>query len=346
MIFSRRKDQPRDCGPAIADFWQWWHGVRAQLEKAIEGAGWDDTLVRLITKKVKAIHPGLVWKHSKGTTSKHILVVCANGDRTLRAIAERWLAAAPPPDPTWAYHASRQADPDVFRAGTLTIAGHTVVLQKMRFGIEVDPDRYEIDVTAFHPIFSVMTEEEQLQVTFLTLDRALGESGVELWVGRVEASRTEPQRPHTVIQLRSAVTNLAQKVAEDSWAMLTGEDQQGYTRTAMAQVPLKPARWPRFDTHVRVDLPYRNRRDNGFPHDESLEALRVFEDRLATAVGPDGQVVAHETARGRRTLHLYIDGLTRAADVAKRLLPQWREAKATMATSFDPAWDAISHLRG
>jgi hypothetical protein len=57
-------------------------------------------------------------------------------------------------------------------------------------------------------------------------------------------------------------------------------------------------------------------------------------------------VVAHETARGRRTLHLYIDGLTRAADVAKRLLPQWREAKATMATSFDPAWDAISHLRG
>lgn len=315
------------------------------MEKSIGGTGWDDKLVRAISRKVQAIHPDLQWEFSKGTASAHVLVVCPGGDANLRAIAERWRVAAPKPDATWAFHASRQADPEAF-GNTLSIDGHTVRLEKFRFGVEVDAERHQIDVTTFHPIFSVMTEDERVRVTFLALDWALGETGVELWVGEVETSRTEPQRPHTVAQLRSAVTNLAQKVSEDTWSILTGEDPQGYPTLATVRVPLKPARWPRFDTHVRIDVSYRGPRENGFPQDDSLAALRAFEDRLAETVGADGEVVAHETSQGRRTFHVYVDGMTKAADAVKRLLPQWREAKAAVATSFDPSWEDIAHLRG
>jgi hypothetical protein len=343
VIFSRRKDQSRNCATAIAKFWKWWPSVRAEVEKSISG-GLDEKFVRQITKKVAAIHPDLQWEFSKGTSSQHVLVVCAGGDATLRAIAERWRAAAPQSDPTWTYHASRQADPEAF-GSTLTIDGRTVVLQKMRFGIEVDADRHQIDVTAFHPIFSVMTQKEQLRVTFVALDRALGENGVELWVGQVTSSRTEPQRPHTATQLRSAVTNLAQKASDAAWTIVGDEDEQGNAVLAAVQVPLKPVRWPRFDTHLRLDVPYRDRQDNGFPAGDSLDALRAFEDRLVAAIATDGELVAHETTQGRRTFHLYVDGPTRATDAVKRLLPQWRESNPTLAASFDPAWHAVSHLR-
>jgi Family of unknown function (DUF695) len=343
VIFSRRKGQPRDCGPGIAEFWRWWPQVRAQVEKSIGGGDWDDKFIREINKRVHAIHPDLQWEFGRGSRSKHDLVVCAPGDPALRAVVGRWQAAAPPADPTWAYHCTRQANPD-FSNNTLTFDQHTVALQKMRFGVEVDTDRHEIDVTSFHPVFSVMTDDEQLRVTYLSLDWALGEADVEVWVGHVQANRTEPQRPHTAAQLRSAVANLAQKASDDRWAILTGE-RDGHSLMATVRAPLKPARWPRFDTHLRLDLRYQDSRPNGFPSDKALQALRAFEDRLIAAVSNDGALVAHETINGRRTLHLYIDGLTKAADTAKRLLPEWREAKPTLTTTYDPAWEAVSHLR-
>ena len=311
------------------------------MEKSIKDGGWDDKLIREIGRRVSAIDPDLQWEFAKGTTSAHVLVICGPGNPALRATAQRWQAAAPPADPSWAYHCARQADPDAFD-NTLSIDGHTVVLAKMRFGVELDAARHEIDVTAFHPVFSVMTDSQQLRVTFLALDWALGETDVEVWVGRVEASRTEPQRPHTVAQLRTAVASLTQKASDDGWALLSGRADEGLT--AMARVPLKPARWPRFDTHLRLDLPYRSRGEN-FPGDKSLAALRDFEDSLVAAVGSEGTLIAHETSRGRRTLHLYIDGQSRAADTAKRMLAGWREAKPTIATAYDPCWDAIAHLR-
>jgi hypothetical protein len=339
--FLRRKVR---AGQGIGEFWRWWATVRVQVERSVEGADWDDKLIGEMSKKVAAIHPDLEWEFTKGATSRHSLVVSPCGNSKLRAIAERWRCAAPTSDTTWAYHSSRQADPDGFNA-SLTLDGHTVILEKMRFGVEVDPDRHEIDVTSFHPIFSVMTDQEQIRVTFLALDWALGEQAVELWVGRVAAERTEPQRPHTATQLRSAVTNLAQKEAEASWAIISAERQDGYGVVASVQLPLKPARWPRFDTHVRLVLPYREIRENGFPGDTSLAALRAFADRLVAAVGVDGELVAHESTKGSRTFHLYVDGMTGAADAAKRLLSGWREGKPTLSTSFDPSWQGTSHLR-
>jgi hypothetical protein len=115
---------------------------------------------------------------------------------------------------------------------------------------------------------------------------------------------------------------------------------------ASIQSPLKPVRWPRFDTHLAVVLPYRHRLDNGFPDDASLAALRTFEDQIIDLVRGHGALVAHESRNGRRTLHIYLDGTTGTEAAVRTLLAGWGEGRATATAEPDPAWRGISHLRG
>jgi hypothetical protein len=91
-------------------------------------------------------------------------------------------------------------------------------------------------------------------------DWALGEEGVERWIGPVS---------------------------------------KGRPIIATVQQPLLPVRWPRFDTHVAVTLPYQFRNEGDLPVDVSLLALRDLEDRLVALLGDVGDLLAHETTRGR-----------------------------------------------
>ena len=112
MRLFQRKDKAEGQSAAIAAFWQWWPGVRDQLD-----AGIRDGSVRahaeMIGKKVDAIHGDLEWELTPGRTATHALVVTSAGNPGLRAVAARWLAAAPQPDDLWEYHDIRIADPDV-----------------------------------------------------------------------------------------------------------------------------------------------------------------------------------------------------------------------------------------
>lgn len=258
-------------------------------------------------------------------------------------MAGRWLAAAPPPDETWEYHAARQADPASFEA-VLEIAEVRLELAGIRFAFTVDEERCQVDVTCVHPEIAVLPEGGRAQVTFLTLDWLLGEEAVELWVGAVDFAATHPSaRPRE--DLVGAVTGLAERHRKPRWALLRGQRPDGSAVTALAQQPLKAPRWPRFDTHVAVTLPFRGVRDSGLPLDPSLDALRAFEDQLTTAVGDDGDLVAHETSAGTRTLHYYVDGDGPAGKALASAAPGWTEGRARTTTTYDPALDGVRHLR-
>jgi hypothetical protein len=110
----------------------------------------------------------------------------------------------------------------------------------------------------------------------------------------------------------------------------------------MVQAPLRSARWPRFDTHVGVVLPFAAR-PNGLPTDESLTQLREVEDRVIEAVGTDGEVVGHETTGGTRQLHVYVDGTTAAADAVTRVATAGPFRARTKVT-YDPEFATVAHL--
>ncbi len=337
MRFFRTKKAPE--ADAIADFWRWWGTVRDDVAVAISSGG-VDSFTPGFSSHVDAINDSLQWELTKGESSAHALVVTSAGDPALRATAARWLAAAPPADETWSYQSMRKADPSVFES-TMVINDQKVELAHIRYAITVHQESHQVDVECYHPAFAHLPEEVQSQITFLTLDWTLGEDGVEIWIGSIGWSAAEPFNPKTPEDLRNAVAAVS---TDDSWVILQGQKRDGTTILATAASPLRSARWPRFDLHMPIVLPYRVFNEGQLPIAESLEALRAFEDRLADAIGANGTLVAHETSGRVRTLHFYVDSQTNARAEIESHLAQWSEGRATTKPQLDPGLENVRHL--
>jgi hypothetical protein len=336
----RRKGDP---DRAIADFWAWWENGRTRVEAAIPAGDWGG-LPDEVGRLVDAIDGGLQWEFAPGTQSTHALVVTPAGNAELRALAARWRAAGPGADETWEYHTARQAAPQNFTS-VLQLGDGKLEMGEVRFSFTFDEDRNEFAVVCVHPALPTLPEQAQQQIAFLALDWLLGEEATELWIGPVEYAGTYPDaRPRE--ELAEEVQALAHKHREPIWRMLQGVLPDGRMLMAMTQQPLRSARWPRFDTHAPVVLPFRHVADGGMPLDPSLFTVREFEDRLTGAVGTDGDLLAHETCAGLRTLHYYVDGASGAVDRLKRIVPGWDEGRAVLSPTYDPSLAGVRHLRG
>jgi hypothetical protein len=337
VIFRRRgKGDPT---AAIQGFWAWWATARPRAEKLIAGTP-DDALVTEIGDRVSAIHPSLQWEFTAGTDTAHRLVVTSAGDAGLRSLAERWRRAAPDADGTFGYASTRQGDPGSLDGAVLDIAGHRLDLGELRFAGIVDAEARAVHVTVWHPLFPGLPEEARLQVAFLSLDWVLGEDRVEIWVGAISTA-TEPGPDLTAAGLAEVVAGVIPADGEALWSNLVGT-RKGRPLVALVQTPLKAARWPAYDLHIRIDVPYRSRDENGFPAEDVFPALYALEDRIDARV--DGAVVvAHETSDGVRTTHLYAERPAAAA-VLEPLLLDWPDGRIRMKVTPDPGWTAVSHL--
>ncbi|WP_433608600.1 DUF695 domain-containing protein [Dactylosporangium sp. CA-139114] len=344
MIFGRSKRKAGDPG-AIVDFWTWWPTVRADVEAAIGSGNWA-TLTPQMSRRIEAIHPELEWEFCRGTAARHALVVSAGGAADLRPVAARWGALAPEADATWEYHTARQPDPHVLEQTIGLGEGVQLDLTQLRFAFQRDERSPEIDVVAFHPGFRMLGDEFRGRVTFLTLDWLLGEDGVEEWIGDITWQTTQPDGAADPRELAAAVEALREEFRTSQWVLLRGETPGGGPVIVAVQRPLRAVRWPRFDTHVAITLPYRHRTDAGLPEAESLAALRDFEDSaLTTAAGADGALLAHETSDGARTLHYYVDADSPAADDLAEAAGWWKDGRARVERHFDPSLERIGRFR-
>jgi hypothetical protein len=334
------RKKPRPEAETIAEFWQWWATARDAVAAAI-GAGTVRDLADELGRRVEAIRTDLQWELAPGIASAHALVVTSGGQAATRATAARWLAAAPPADETWSYRSVRAADPSIFES-TIELDGHKMELAHIRYGITVNKQSHQIDVACHHPEFTSLQDNIQGQIAFLTLDWAVGEDNVETWLGEITWTATPPANPRTPQDLRHAVTAVASD--EDSWVLMEGQRRDGTPLLATVASPLRSARWPRFDLYVPIRLPYQRYNEGQFPMDESLTALRRFEDELCAAIAGDGALVAHETSGRVRTLHFYVDSQTNARAELESHLPRWREGRATVEPRLDPAFDHVRHL--
>lgn len=337
MRWFKKKKPPET--EAIAAFWQWWESVRADVAGAIS-AGGVSVYTEAFNNHVNAIHEDLQWELTPGQGSAHALVVSPGGKPTLRAVAARWLAAAPSPDATWEYAARRVADLQVFTS-TMVINDQKLELDQLRYGITVDQEISQVDIVCYHPAFASLPDEALGQITFLSLDWTLGEDGVEIWVGSVNWTAAPLVNPKTPSDLFHAVEAIK---ADDQWVIMSGEKPDGIPLLATVAMPLRSARWPRFDLHIPVTLPYTRYNDGQFPVESSLDALRSFEDGLAVEIGANGALVAHETSGRQRVLHFYVDSQTNAQAQIEEQLRSWPEGRATVAPHLDPAFDGVSHL--
>jgi hypothetical protein len=344
VIFGRSKRNAGD-GNAIVDFWAWWPTVRPAVEEAIETGEWD-ALNQQFNRRVAAIHPDLQWEFSRGTTAKHSLVVSPGGTAELRPVAARWGAMAPEADATFEYHISRQANPQVLSSTISLGEGVQLDLHQLCVAFTRNDNAPEIDVIVHHPAFHMFGENIRRQVAFLSLDWLLGEDGVEEWIGAIACDIDEPAGAVAPEALIAAVDELREEHRTPQWVLLSAELPDGRPIMATVQRPLRPVRWPRFDTHIAVTLPYLHANAVGLPEAESLAALREFEDTaLTTALGADGVLLAHETSNGARTLHYHVDADSPAADDLAEAAGWWKDGRARVERHFDPAFDRLDKFR-
>ncbi|MEO5652243.1 MAG: DUF695 domain-containing protein [Marmoricola sp.] len=346
-FFRRNQAGPAPTDPQITALWQWWTDQGRMLaEQSIESSIAPEEFSSAMTEHVRAVGE-LGWELAPGAAAEHVLVVTAEGDPERRALARRVVLAAPLPDQTWTYSDSRPPHPEPESVVLSADGSPEMDLARVQVSARVNAGRFDVQV--HHPLFADLPERNRTQLAFLALDAALGELETELWLGEVVAIEFSPLDGFGLTALRSVVADLKRTQLDADgnprWVMMTGETRDGALR-ATVRSPLHPLTAPHLDTYVSVTLPYADRSPDGLPEGASLEALEALAQRLQREIGQSGQVVAHLSNAGVRTIHLYVDSAASLVPTVKDVARSWGEGKASVHEMHDPGWQAVTHLRG
>jgi hypothetical protein len=322
----------------IDAFWQWWAEARGPLYDAIATRTLD-AWVDPISARVRAIDERLEWELGPGTRSEHHFCLSGCGDARLRVLTQRWLSRAPEPDDRWEYYPARQPsgrDPKL----VLELAGVRLPYWDLRLGMRVDEARRRIDVVVFHPKFTDLPEDKRAMAMFLLLDDALGEDGVERWIGRAEHALEEGGADAPREALLDAVRALARAPA-GQLSLLRGRGKDGLPRLAAVAFGVKRLDHLLMESHVEVTIAYPTERADGFYSEGVGEDVNAMEDALLAALGNDAVYIAHETGGGRRIIHLHVA----PAGPAQEAIARWERMHSgwdiEVVARADPQWTVL-----
>jgi len=330
----------QDCRPEVALFWRRWPSFRSRVERARRTE--LDALGRHLDAAVELIDPRLCWELGKAT-SEWLLVVTANGDPQVRSTAERWLRAAPVPDPGWQFHCYRPADPGAL-SGKLQLGDGAVDLADIRFKLDSDYDLARIHVTVCHPGLAALEEDARLQAVFMALDRTLGEDEVHRWIGDIDMSISSGADAVTATRLVAEVADLASAYAARKSVNLRDMAADGRPVITRTTVPMRPIDFPLYDQHIAITAGYIAGGADRLPEPSTLTRLQQFEDVLLAQTAGQAVLAGHETHDQRRVFHLYADPVADTAERLGAVLPPWLEGPFSVEVTLDPGWDEISHF--
>ena len=372
-IFRRPRETSAATPASIGEFWEWWERARPQIEASISasahalaveeaaepgeagdaadglgdaaGEGLPAELVEELSNRVRRIHPDLQWEIGGGDDDHPTLTVTGAGDPELRGLAERWCRAAPRGKAAggWRFFPARQADPEMLEH-KLVLGDHEFDLDYVKLGMRADTARARVHISAYHPDFLFVSEEQRAQVAAHVLDWSLGEDDVARWIGDVAVATEPPVDALPPSMLRAVVEQVAQPFEEPTW--LTGESRtpRGHPALLGARFPLHRQDYPLCDLHVAVTVPYRHSNPDRLPVEPSAGALRDFEKKLGS-LGERAVLAVRETGDGMRVFHLYADPDSGVIAELDQLAAGWPEGKARVESASDPGWRALAPYR-
>jgi hypothetical protein len=316
----------------------WWSDHVVALNEALSGGQADDWRARL-SDRVRALHPKLQWELRRGHEASFALCLSGAGDAVLRIIAERWRQAGPDPDSLWEFRASR---PAVSQAESLVlhIAGEAMALADLRIGVVDDPGRERINCQVYHPAFAGMPTAMRDSVAVLLLDHAVGEEGVETWLGAISTATNLPNDPRTVSELAAAIAWRRDTATGVHWGVTTAPSPDG---TLFQIVNYAVKRWAYATFDVRCDVTFELERPTpaGIPDPWESEGFEAIEDGLARALKDHAVLVARTSGRQRHTVHLY----AREDSIAPDAIADWArrlDRPVTVKWEFDPEWRLLT----
>ncbi len=340
-LFSKQ-ESATDHRPAIERFWTWWSEHRDEVLAAAENE--DTERIRgLLAPAVTALNSDLDWEFRVNyEDGRHMLVVTGGANLGLRGLAERWALAAPGDDDV-EFVPSRPPNPKLFDT-TATVEEYDVPLGETVVGAQVDQENGRLNVTVHHPLFPLLGDDARLEVAFRALHAALGEDGVERWLGEVHVAAEPPIDAFAA----SALPPLAEQFRGSGprWLELSGKSRLGRVK-AHVQRPLSRVDRPLCDTHLAVVVPYPAGRD-GLPSDDNVaKTVRDFRNEVLRAAGGDGPhavAIGHELMAKRAYIHLYVDGLTFDRRPVDEVLAGWPFGKGKISVRDDPGWRRVARL--
>jgi hypothetical protein len=336
MRFLKRGSAP-STEAGVTAFWSWWPSAKDRYATAIA----DGTLPRLaeeVTRRVKGIHPGLAWEFSPGRAAKHALVVTPEGNPELRPAALDWLAAAPPADETWEYHASRQPG----TLGVLDIGGHQLRLDEMRVATTWDENRQMLHVSPWHPAFASLPEKVRLQVAFLFIDNLLGEEAAERWIGRLSPT-TDAQGGLTAEELQREIGYRAATASAESWIVAERTDARGERAIVRVNAALKRIDHPYAMHDLVVTIQRGLEQLAGSPE---LQQLDDAQEELVTDLQDIAVSAGQVTERRRRRAHFVTAHADQALEVARAWAVRHAGFGITAEVVRDPEWRFRAELLG
>ncbi|HEY8478424.1 MAG TPA: DUF695 domain-containing protein, partial [Spirillospora sp.] len=247
--------------PAISEFWEWWTQARPTIEASLAGReeaesetpgeGLSAETFEELSRRIHKIHPRLQWELGGADGGAPSLTLTGGGDPELRGLTERWARSAPSGSRAagWSFHPARQPLPDMLTQ-ELVLGDHEFDLEYVRLGMRADTDRARVHVTAYHPDFLFVSEEQRLQVTMNVLNWAIGEDDVARWIGEISIATEAPIDALPPSMLSAVVEQIAEPFSEPTWLTGEGRTPRGHPARIGARFPLHRQDYPLCDLHV------------------------------------------------------------------------------------------------
>lgn len=327
------EEAARRAQEGIDAFWSFWTAREAELFEEVDD-GVSPATIEEISAAVHRIHPELEWEFGPGVKAPHGFTVSGTGDATLRTLAERWRAAAPPSDAFDFFVARQQVPQDQLMGTSLGLDGIELDFAQVQVRLTRNENRRAVDVLVYHPSFQNLDEEGRLQASFIILDKALGEDAVERWIGSIDVLNEAPDDGVDLPALLDEANAMVQ-LPEDCWCVAEGQER-GRPLVYVVNMAIKRWDYPLFDTWCQIRLDYDGD-DGGMPSEEDKTTLDEIEEGLLALLGEDAVHIGRRTGNNHRLLFLYVDG---AADTAERILAWSHDCgrPARLTVEEDPGW--------
>ena len=185
----------------MAEFWDWFSDVHLDFFETIEDGRCAD-LQTQTNEAVQRMFPNFGWVYGVGDPAKggHSLTITGEGIIHQQLLTDYWASQAPDL-PGWTFYPARQ--PGKFD-GKLVFNGD----QEFEFNAlwvtpRVNEERELIDLFLWHPLFDQI--DQKTNVMFIILDEALGEFGVDMWVGKIEITDEKLADSMPLAELKSFI---------------------------------------------------------------------------------------------------------------------------------------------
>lgn len=170
----------------VAKFWKWFPDVAKRFEVAV-AADDPQAVVAEVSEFMAENLPGLSWALGRGETGDNAFTLTGEGQVPKQLLAEYWHLQAVEL-PGWTFYASRQpSSPETLKDVAIGVSDEEQIdAANFLIKTSVDEESEQIDITAWHPVLEKVPEEHHFQILFLLLDEALGEFGVQTWLGELK----------------------------------------------------------------------------------------------------------------------------------------------------------------